>query len=93
MYAPSSAKGHLTTYQVCFSARQGAERAIFLDRQGSTIANRHEALDFMGVGRYLGHRRNRTTFPELVKRVLAMGEEPYELLTRGLSPYNVRGQA
>ena len=85
--------GHLTTYQVCFSARQGAQRATFLDRQGSTIAYRDEALDFMGVGRYLGHRRNGTTFPELGKRVLAMGEELYELLSRGFSPYNVRGQA
>lgn len=47
----------------------------------------------MGVGRYLGHRRNGTTFPELGKRVLAMGEELYELLSRGFSPYNVRGQA
>jgi hypothetical protein len=84
---------HLTTYRVCFPAHQGAERATFLDRQGSTIANRREVLDFIGVGRYLGRRCNRTTFPELGKRVLAMGEEPYELLTYGLSPYNVRVQA
>lgn len=47
----------------------------------------------MRVGRYLGYRRNRTTFPDLGKRDLAMGEEPYELLAGGLSPYNVRGQA
>jgi len=47
----------------------------------------------MGVGWYLGHRRNLTALPGLGKRVLAMGGEPYELLTRGLSPYNVRVQA
>lgn len=44
----------------------------------------------MGVGRYLGDRRNRTAFPELGKRVLAMGGQPYELLIRGPSQYDVR---